>query len=95
MIHPDVAAALGPSSRRLRQHLVALIAAAQAAGEVAPTLDGEQAAHALLLTRMGLMLSAKAGRPPAFLRGIADFTVDQLRAPAASPGRRAARRRDA
>lgn len=89
---PDVVAALGPSSQRLRQGIVDLLTAARDAGEVAPALDVEQAAHALLLTRMGIMLSAKAGHPPAFLRGVADFAVDQLRAPA-PPTRRVPRRR--
>jgi AcrR family transcriptional regulator len=80
---PDVVAALGPSSGRLRETLVGLLQDAKARGEVAPTLDEEQAAHSLLFTRMGLMLSAKARRPPALLRQVADFAVDQLRAPAA------------
>lgn len=87
----DVAKALGPSSRRLKQGVVGLLRAAKARGDVDPALDEGEAAHALLVTRMGLMLSAKAGQPREQLRRIADFAVDQLaRHPASN---HAARRR--
>ena len=68
----EVAAALGPSGQRLRQAVTELLRAAKARGEVAASLDEGRAAHALLLTRMGLMLSAKGGQPPATLRSLAD-----------------------
>jgi AcrR family transcriptional regulator len=76
----EVAAALGPSGLLLEHTVTHLLREAKAQGEVAPSLDEAQAASALLCTRMGLMLSAKAGRSPEFLRRTADFAVDQLKA---------------
>lgn len=83
---PDLAAVTGPSRRQLLRGVTELLRAAKARGEVDESLDEERAAHALLLTRLGLMLSAKAGQSPTLLRNLADFAVDQLRAPRPASG---------
>lgn len=75
---PEVAAALAPSAALLEQALTGLLREGKARGELDPALDEAQAVRALLCTRSGLMLSAKAGWPPESLRQVADFTVDRL-----------------
>ena len=74
----EVAATLAPTALLVEQSLVQLLREAKAKGEVPPSLDEQHAAGALMATRMGLMLGAKAGRSPESLRAAADFTVDQL-----------------
>jgi TetR/AcrR family transcriptional regulator, transcriptional repressor for nem operon len=75
---PEIAEVLVPSSLLLEQSVTQLLREAKAKREVNASLDVQRAASALLCTRMGIMLSAKAGQSPKTLRQIADFTVDQL-----------------
>jgi len=64
----------------LEQAVAHLIREAKARGEIAPSLDEQQAVDALLCTRTGIMLGAKAGLSPERLREVADFTIERLTA---------------
>ena len=75
----DVTAAIGPAALVLRQGILGLLRDARTQGEVPGTLDEEQATSAILCTRSGLLMGAKAGLPPVALRQVADFIVEQLR----------------
>jgi AcrR family transcriptional regulator len=75
---PDAVAALAPSSHLLESSVARLLRDARKKGEVPPSLDERQAVNAVLCTRVGLMLSARAGMSPETLREIAEFTIDRL-----------------
>lgn len=74
----EVAGVLAPSRLLVEQSIRQLLREAKAKGEVAPSLDEQQAVNALICTRIGLTLSAKGGQPPESLRAAADFTIDRL-----------------
>ena len=74
----DVLATLGPGAVLIEEAVRQLVREGKAKGEMKASLDEEDAARALLCTRSGLMLHAKAGWPPEALRQAADFTVDRL-----------------
>lgn len=74
----EVAAVLAPTRLLAEQAVVQLLREAKAKGDVAPSLDEQQAAIALLCTRIGIVLSARGGRSPESLRAAADFVIDQL-----------------
>ncbi|HEY0778540.1 MAG TPA: TetR family transcriptional regulator [Gemmatirosa sp.] len=76
----EIGAALAPAAMLIEQSIVQLLREAKAKGEVAPSLDEQQAAAAIVCTRMGMTVGARAGRSPESLRAIAEFTVDQLAA---------------
>lgn len=75
---PDAVAALAPSSLLLETSVARLLRDARKKGEVPSSLDERQAVNAVLCTRVGLMLSARAGMSPETLREIAEFTIDRL-----------------
>ena len=77
----EIAATVAPTALLIEQAVVQLLREAKAKGEVPASLDEQRAASALICTRMGMMLGARAGRPADSLRSVADFAIDQLRAP--------------
>jgi AcrR family transcriptional regulator len=74
----DVLATLGPGAVLIEEAVRQLVREGKARGEMSPSLDEGDAARALLCTRSGLMLHAKAGWSREALRRAADFTVDRL-----------------
>lgn len=74
----EIAATIAPTALLIEQSIVQLLREAKAKGEVPPSLDEQRAAGAMIATRMGMTLGAKAGRSPESLRAVADFTIDQL-----------------
>lgn len=76
----EIAATLAPTAFLIEQTIVQLLCEAKAKGEVAPSLDERRAAGAMICTRMGMMVGARAGQSLESLGAIADFTVDQLKA---------------
>ncbi len=87
----EVAATVAPTALLVEQTIVQLLREAKAKGEVAPSLDEQRAARALICTRMGMMLGARAGQSVDGLRAVADFVVDQLTAAPVAGGEPAAR----
>lgn len=76
----EIASVLAPGRLMLEQAVAHLIREAKAKGEIAPSLDEQRAVDALLCTRTGIMLGAKAGLSPERLREVADFIIDRLTA---------------
>ena len=76
----EIAATVAPTALLIEQTIVQLLREAKAKGEVSPSLDEQQAASAMICTRMGMMVGARAGQSCERLRAIADFTIDQIAA---------------
>ena len=74
----DIASTFTPMALLMEQTIVQLLREAKACGEISPALDEQQAASALVSTRMGMTLGARAGLPNDKLHGIATFMIDQL-----------------
>ena len=74
----EIAATIAPTAVLIEQTVVRLLCEAKAKGEVSASLDEHRAASALVCTRMGMMLGARAGLSCDSLRGIAEFTIDRL-----------------
>lgn len=74
----EVLATLGPGAVLIEEAVRQIVREGKARGELRTSLVEEQAARAILCTRSGLMLHAKAGWPREALTQAADSTVDGL-----------------
>jgi AcrR family transcriptional regulator len=70
----------GRTHAMIQARLVERIHEAQAAGEIDPALDADEAATFVQMTMTAIQLGARAGTSAAKLKRMADFTVDRLKA---------------